>query len=166
MAYKKKHREAGVDTTQTIGGYIGEGWHNVTITEVRDMRETLVLVFENTFRDKITDRIFVSGMDDKNYSKKMSDLLSLMPESVITEVVDDDFFEGLKGKEVRIQVARTEGNYIEKVTGGFVIRGVGPEVFSTYGEASATLGTVGNRAYLRVISYEDATPQEMAQGVW
>jgi len=165
MAYKKQHREAGIDTTQTIGGFLSAGWHNVTIMEARDMRETVVLLLENTFHDKITDRIFVTGLDDKNYSKKMTDLLSLMPESVIKDVVDNDYFEGLKGKEVRVRVQRTEGNYIEQLNGGFVVRGVGPEVYPTYAEAKAMLEQVGNKAYLRVAEYSDTEISEV-KGVW
>jgi len=165
MAYKKQHREAGIDTTQTIGGFIGAGWHNVTIMDVRDMRETLVVLFENNFHDKITDRIFVSGLDGKNYSKKAADLLSLMPEEIIKDVVDNDYFEGLKGKEVRIRVQRAEGNYIEKLNTGFVVRGVGPETYATIGEARAILDQVGNKAYLRVTEYANIEISEV-KGVW
>ena len=165
MAYKKQHREAGIDTTQVIGGYLSAGWHNVTITDARDMRETLVLLLENNFRDKITDRIFVTGLDDRNYSKKMSDLLSLMPEETIKDVVDNDYFEGLKGKEVRVRVQRTEGNYIEQVNTGFVIKGVGPEVYPTYAEAKAMLEQIGNKAYLRVTDYASVEMIEV-KGVW
>ena len=135
--------------------------------KVRDMRETISLDFENAYGDRITDRLFVSGIDDKNYSKKVSDLLSIMPDSVIKDIVEHDMFSSLEGQELRIRIQRTEGNYIEKVNGGFIIRGVGPEVFDTYGKASVMLSTVGNRAYLRVTEFADIAQLEDApKGVW
>ena len=165
MAYNRQHKEVGIDTTQTIGGWIGAGWHRVRIDEVRDMKETVVLLFKNDFNDQITDRVFVSGLDDKNYSKKMSDLLSLMPDEIIKEVVDDDYFGGLEDKRLRIKVERSDGNYIRKMSNGFVIVGVGPEVYKTHEEAAAVLNTVGNKAYLRVVAFEPEEKEE-PKGVW
>ena len=166
MAFKKKYKQTGVDTTAVIGGFLKAGWHTVTITKVIDLDTTLVVDFQNGFEDKHTDRIFVVAKDGKNYSGKLADLLSSLPEELIKEIVEGNDFARLEGSKVRVKIARTSGNYIRKIKEGFVIESGGGRSndFPTIGEARAALDAMGNKAYLRAVEYGPEEQKE--ETIW
>lgn len=166
MAFKKQYNEKGIDTTQQIGGYLGEGIHRVTIDEVTDLDKTIMVNYVNDFGFKFKENIFVSGVDQQNYSKKLQDLLSVLSTEDLQLIVENDDFVLLEGRQLHIRIARSEGHYIERRGLEFVVVGEKPVTgYTNYQQAKQKLDLLGNKAYLRVIGYEPEERQP-AKGVW
>jgi len=166
MAFKKQYQESGMDTTTQVGGYLNKGTHTVTITQVTDLQETIRITLSNQFGDIFTDSIFVAGKAGSNYSQKMQELLTSLPTDLMQRIVEEDDFRLLEGVELRVNIQRSEGNYIEKRGIAYVI--VGEEdtpPYPTIQAARTRLDTLGNRAFLRVPAYMPLI-QKVAKGVW
>ena len=168
MAFRKEYKAKGFDTSTTIGGYLSVGTHTVKIiTPIEDMQTTIRLTLSNNFGDIIVDRIFINSKESKGYSKKLMDLLTAVPLEIMKDVVDSDNFRKLEGQELVIKVVKSEGNFIERVSNGFMIKG--PEeiskTFQTYNQTRTALDNLGNKAYNRVESYFK-TEKINNKGVW
>ena len=166
MAFKKQYTEKGLDTTQMVGGYLRVGTHLVTIEEVTDLQNTIKIQYKDNFGNKFTDTIFVAGLAGENYSRKMTDLLASLPTEVLQEVAEDDDFSILEGQELRITLARSQGNYIEKRGVSYVVVGDPSNTeYPSYTAAKTALDMLGNRAYVRVVDYLDKE-YKTSGGVW
>lgn len=166
MAFRKQYQETGLDTLKTVGGYLGEGTHLVTIQSVTDLQQTLRITYTTQFGDSFTESVFIEGKAGGNYSRTIQDILSTLPLDVLKLVVEEDNYGRLEGMELRVRIARSPGNYIRRTNSGHVIVGdkeTSPP-YPNYQAAKLALETMGNKSYLRIVEY---LPKEAeVKGVW
>jgi hypothetical protein len=166
MAFKNQYQQSKMDTTRTIGGFLGVGNHTVTIHTVHDLEQTLKVEYRNDFGDKFVDTIFIASTTGANYSKKLTELLSCLPTELMCRIAEEDDYTLMAGSQVRVNIERSEGNYI--IRKGVVYGVEGDESgteYTSYSEAKARLEELGNKAYLRIVEFAPIMEDE-PKGVW